>query len=136
MRTLTLWLMIAVTGLGGFAGAYHLYLENHPHRVLVVIDSSAAMAPDWLRLPALLDRLDDRPYTLFALATDKDMRHLWSRQLELSILRPNGERNLARLLSEDSHLRLEDTPERLLISNAPAAETAGLSAAGWRIIQL
>jgi hypothetical protein len=116
------------------AAAYHLYLERHPRKAIVVVDASAAMAPVWSQVQPLLDGLSGTRYTQFTLATERDLVHSWSPHLNLGQLVPVAPRDFSRLHGPDSHLAMADAPQRILITNASPAETAAFT--NWRIIRL
>lgn len=130
MRTFSLWLLGALLGLGGFAGGYHFHLESNPRRLLVVVDSSAPMRPVWERVRRRLDALAARRYTVFALASERDMLSLWSPHLSLGTLRrPAGERDFAALFAADNHLPPPDAIDEIVVIT-DADEVAFPS--GWR----
>lgn len=128
-----LWLLLAAIGFGVLAGGYHLYLERHPHRLLVIVDASEPMRDVWSRLAPRLRSLSARRYTEFALATQRDMVHHWSTHLNLGGLQPGGARDFGRLAASRNHLLLDEDPEVVLISNAPDQALASLPA--WRRIR-
>jgi len=82
MKAFFSWLAITLAAFGGLGGGYHLALEGNPHRVLVVVDSSFAMKPDWSRIPRVLDRIDNERYAQFALATEKGPVHGYGSRLD------------------------------------------------------
>lgn len=133
MKAFFSWLAVTLVSFGGLAGGYHLVLEGDPDRVLVVVDSSFAMKADWSRIPAVLDRLDDRRYARFALATEKGPVHGYRRYLDAARLRPYAPRDFARLGELDAAPELAGAEERILVTNATASETANLK--GWRIVR-
>ena len=71
MKTFLVWLVIAVASFASLGGGYHLYLSEHPRRILVVLDTSYAMQADWRAIPHVLEPISARVYTEFSLYTEK-----------------------------------------------------------------
>lgn len=133
MKAFFSWLAITLAAFGGLGGGYHLALQGNPHRVLVVVDSSFAMKPDWSRIPRVLDRIDNERYAQFALATEKGPVHGYGSRLDAGRLTPYAPRDFSRLDSLENTPELADADEYVLVTNASASETGGLS--GWTIIR-
>ena len=133
MKVFFSWLGVTLAAFGGLGGGYHLALDANPHRVLVVVDSSFGMKPDWSRVSRILDKIDDRRYSRFALATEKGPVHGYERRLDAGRLTPYAPRDFSRLDSFDGIAELAGAEEYILVTNAPAGETAGLS--GWAIVR-
>lgn len=133
MRAFALWLLLTLAGFGGLGGGYHLSLRGDPHRVLVVVDSSFVMKPDWHRVFGALDRIENRRYTQFALATEKGPVHGYRGQLDARRLTPYAPRDFSRLENLENTSELAGAEEIILVTNAPASSTVGLS--GWTIVR-
>lgn len=118
MRSLLIWAFIAALAFVGYAMSSHSYLTENPHRVLVVVDASAAMQSDWPTIKSPLAALDSSArYTTFALGTQRDLIHTWSEHLNLGHLRPGGERELD-TLNRAAHLPATPADRKILITNA------------------
>lgn len=133
MRAFAIWLLITLAGFGGLGGGYHLSLSSDPHRVLVVVDSSFAMKPDWHLVPRALDRIEKRRYAQFALATEKGPVHGYGRRLDEGRLTPYAPRDFSNLETLDAAPELAGAAEYVLITNAPPGDTGGLG--GWTIVR-
>lgn len=133
MKAFFSWLAITLVAFGGLGGGYHLMLDSDPHRVLVVVDSSFGMKPDWNRVARVLDRIDNQRYSQFALATEKGPVHGYGRRLDAGRLTPYAPRDFSRLDSLGNAAELAGAEEYILVTNAPAGETGGLS--GWTIVR-
>ena len=134
MRILALWLTIALSTFAALGGAAHWRLSADPQRIAVVLDSSYAMQTVWHRVPAALDALDDRRYAQFSLLTDKGRQHGWSRRLKLGGLRAYAPRDLAKLVDLDRYPEIDQADRIYFVTNAPTAETDGLT--DWTVIRL
>lgn len=133
MRAFAIWLLLTLAAFGGLGGTYHLALGRDPHRVLVVVDSSFAMKPDWHLVSEILDRIEKRRYARFALATEKGPVHGFATHLENGHLTPYAPRDFSRLGALENAPELAGAQEFILITNAPPDETASLD--GWTIIR-
>ncbi len=133
MKSFIIWLLVTLGGFAGLGGATHAWLESHPKRVLVVVDSSYAMTGAWPRLPGILNRLDDAPYSAFSLATEKGLVHGWQGALRLGQLRPYAPRDFGKLAAGGAIPELSQADEVILITGAGDAELAGLP--DWKILR-
>lgn len=133
MKAFFSWLAVTLVAFGGLGGSYHLVLNSNPHRVLVVVDSSFGMKPDWNRVPRILDKIDNQRYSQFALATEKGPVHGYKRRLEAGRMTPYAPRDFSLLDSLDNALELADADEYILVTNAPAGEIGGLG--GWTVVR-
>jgi hypothetical protein len=133
MKAFFSWLVVTLVAFGGLGGGYHLVLDGDPHRVLVVVDSSFGMKPDWGRVSRILDNIDNQRYSRFALATEKGPVHGYDRRLGAGRLTPYAPRDFSRLENLDNAPELAGAEEYVLVTNAPAGETGGLG--GWTIIR-
>jgi len=132
MKALGIWLVAWAIVFGAIGAGYHMVRQSSPNRIFVVVDSSFAMDPVWRDVTGILDDLDNEQYTEFALATDKGPEHGWQGELELSPgLSPWAPRDLSGITA---HPEIDEAAELILITNADASETAGLT--GWRIIRI
>lgn len=133
MKAFFSWLVVTLVAFGGLGGGYHLALDGDPHRVLVVVDSSFGMKPDWGRVSRILDKIDNQRYSQFALATEKGPVHGYGRRLDAGRLTPYAPRDFSRLENLDNAPELAGAEEYVLVTNASGGETGGLS--GWTIIR-
>ncbi len=133
MRAFLVWLVIACTGFGGLAGGYHVYLDQNPRRIAVVLDTSFPMQSVWSRVPGLLDRLGGRPYTEYALLTDKSRVHGWSGRLSAPGMTPYAPRDFGKLATPGQYPELEEATEVVFVTNADDASTAAFG--GWRVVR-
>lgn len=133
MKAFFSWLAITVASFAGLGGGYHLVLDRNPKHVLVVVDSSFAMKPDWSRIPGILDRIDDARYSLFALDTEKGPVHGYQRHLDGERLMPYAPRDLSKLKNISVQPEFARADKYILVTNAPASATAGLD--GWTIVR-
>ena len=132
MRPLFFWLLAAILGFSILTGSYHFQLLEHPRQLLVIVDASQPMAADWQAIEPMLNQLNQRRYTVFSLATEKDLVHDWSSYLALGLTRPRAGRDFSRLRSR-THLDLDSNPEVLFITNAEPLLTAEFS--DWHIVR-
>jgi len=129
-----LWLASATIVYGAIAGGWHLYLNANPRSLAVVIDASYPMQANWSQLRSQLDRIADRRYTRFALATEKGLQHSWDWNLNLGRVTPYAPRNFERLRSlRDSLTELREADEVWFITNAADAELGPF--ADWRLVR-
>ena len=128
-----LWLGIAIICYGGFIGFYDIYLERNPYKVLVVIDTSQEMRPDWVAVHPLLKKISSRRYSTFALASEKDIIHNWAPMLVLGDTTPNGSRDFSPLKAVPNHLDLSDSPQVHFITNAAQSELNSAPFIDWHI---
>ena len=128
------WLGIALGAYGGLAGGYHLYLEENPRKILVVVDSSFSMKPVWPELRRSLRAFQDQRYTSYALVTDKRTVHGWERGVEIGKVSPYAPRDFSKLEDNARAADFEDADEVIFFTNAPHSEIEEFS--GWRIVRL
>lgn len=131
MKTFASWLVLFVVAFGGFAGGYHLWLGENPRRVVVVVDASFPMQAVWPRIPQTLAALQHRPYSVYALETDKSTVHAFADRLSLGGTIAYAPRNFDRLKQGDG--LLDEADEVILVTNASAAELDGLP--GWKVVR-
>lgn len=133
MKPFLVWLIVAVVGFGGVGGYWHTTLSETPRHVLVVVDASYPMAPDWAAVNPVLHRLSDTRYATFALFTDKGKVHGWRSDLDLGATRPYAPRGLDRVLALSGIAEFELASRRILLTNAPAGELGNWS--DWEIVR-
>ena len=133
MRAFAIWLLLTLAAFGGLGGGYHLALGRDPHRILVVVDSSFAMKPDWHLVSGVLDRIEKRRYAQFALATEKGPVHGYAAHLDGGRLIPYAPRDFSKLGTLGDVSGLTGAQEYILVTNAPASETRDLG--GWTIVR-
>ena len=112
-----MWLGLCLISFAIAAGGYHVYLSSNPHRLLVIVDSSYEMQSMWSRVPKVLKQIGDRPYTEFALATEKKPVHGWASRLDLGRISPYAPRNFSAIDSGDNARLIANADSIVLISN-------------------
>ncbi len=132
MSPLLRWLLAAVASFGALAGGYHFYLLQHPHKVLVLLDTSFAMRDALPRVPGLLRGLQGRRYTVYALETDKAPVHGFADRLKLGRVDAYAPRRLSALAERAAVAPFDQADEVIVVSNAPAGELQLPS--GWRVV--
>lgn len=134
MKRFGIWLATATATYGAIAGGWHLYLEANPHSLAVVVDASYPMQADWGKLAPHWERIAERRYTRFALATEKGLQHSWDPALHPERITPYAPRDFERLRHlRDSLPELREADEVWLITNAGGAELAPF--ADWTIVR-
>jgi len=134
MKAFVKWLLIAVVIFGGSAASYHFYLKSSPRRIMVVLDSSFSMNQVWDRIPGVLEGLENRKYTKYALASDKGLIHGWLDSFKPGRTVPYAPRNLKNLASRLSLSELKESSEIYLVTSAGTEEISGID--GWKIIRV
>jgi hypothetical protein len=134
MKAFAKWLMLTLCFFGAAAGGYHTYLESHPKKVLVILDTSFPMGAVWDRVPPLLAAIEKHRYTVFALASDKGPIHGWRPTLELGRAVPYAPRDLKALNQRLQLPELGEATEVTLITNAAPHELP--TGTGWKILNL
>jgi hypothetical protein len=132
MKLFATWMLTLILSFGMLSGAYHLYLNNNPRKILVVVDSSFAMQPVWHRIPPLLEQIDRRRYSVYGLITEKSRIHVWKDRLNFGKVSPYAPRNFSGL-NEAKYPEIEDASEIYLLTNAEAAQLHDFK--GWRVLQ-
>ena len=133
MKPLALWLGLALSSFGALGGGYHLYLEENPRRILVAVDASYPMQSAWPGVRETLHRIQQRRYARFSLYTEKGKVHGWSDRLRAGKIQPYAPRDLDALARASGTPELEEASERVLVTNAPAAELAGFD--DWKVVR-
>jgi hypothetical protein len=126
LKTLAIWLGIAMAANGAAAGGYHAWLSADPRTLLVIVDTSYEMRGRREAVSARLDQLSNTPYTTYALYTEKARVHSWSDHLNGDKLRPFGPRSFERLASGSLGAELTEADSVVLVTNAPASALKGL----------
>lgn len=114
------WLAMTVAGFGALGGGYHLYLAEHPARILVVVDTSYPMEPSWSKLGAALDEIHGRRYSEFSLYTEKGPVHGWQPGLSLRSVSPYAPRDWSKLADIGRAKEFGEASEVILITNDPS----------------
>ena len=126
------WLAFTLAGFGSLSGVYHLYLEQYPSRVLVVLDSSFPMQSDLAQARAVLNEIGNRRYTEFSLYTEKDIVHSWHPQLTADSVKFYAPRDWSRLASIEGNPEFSGASDIILITNDPAPSQPG----NWTVVHL
>jgi len=132
MKLFATWALTFIVAFGTLSGAYHLYLNNNPRKILVVVDSSFAMQSVWNRIPQMLEHIDRRRYSVYGLITEKGRIHGWTDQLNLGKVSPYAPRSFSGL-SEVKYPEIAEASELYLVTNAEAAQLHDFQE--WRVLQ-
>jgi hypothetical protein len=132
MKPFVIWLACTLASFAGLGGGYHAALTASPRKVLVIVDSSFPMQPVWGRVKQAVERLEDRRYTQFGLATEKGPVHGWRGRLKLGQLAAYAPRNFDKLAQRDFP-EIGEATEVYLVTNAPDDELDRLD--GWTVIR-
>jgi hypothetical protein len=134
LKSFLQWLAFTVAGFGSLSGVYHLYLQENPSRVVVVLDSSFPMQPDQAQAIAILNEIGSRRYTEFSLYTEKGKVHSWLPQLGVpDSLRFYAPRDWSQLSSLENNPEFSAANETILITNDPAAANQRTD---WSVVHL
>ena len=134
MKSFFVWLSITVVLFATAGASYHFYLKSSPRKILVAINSSYAMQTVWPRLPGALDALCRRPYTEFALVTEKNRVHGWATECSFRGVTAYAQRDFSKFSRPNAFPEVEEANETYLITNAKESEIKTLS--NWKIIHL
>lgn len=132
MKPLAIWLAGFAILFGSYGGISHAMRSNDPHRVLVVVDSSFPMTGVWDQVAAELDRIDDRRYAEFALATEKRPIHSWANKLTLGAIDPFAPCGFDEVAAYPA---VAEADEVLLITTDGSCERTGLPS-DWTVVEL
>lgn len=127
------WLAFTLAGFGSLGGGYHLYLEQNPSRVLVVLDSSFPMQPDQAQTRDVLSEIGSRRYTQFSLYTEKGIVHSWRSGLSADNVTFYAPRDWSRLSSLENNIEFSEANETILITNDTAAANQPID---WIVMHL
>ena len=133
MKPFLAWLAITVAWFASLSGGYHLYLSEHPRRVLVVLDASYAMQADWREIPRVLEPITEQPYTEYSLYTEKSKVHGWKSIVSYERLRPFAPRDLTRLEELPRQPEFEEADRIIFVTNAGESELARLG--NWELVR-
>ena len=130
MKPLAIWLagVVVVFGIVAFV----TNAVRGTDRVFVVVDSSFPMTDVWNRVPAELDELDDQRFTEFALATEKNLIHDWSPDLDISGVNPFAPCSFDAVTR---YAEVGEADELVLITTETSCGTESLGD-DWTIIKL
>jgi hypothetical protein len=132
MKPLAFWLAGFGILFGSYFGISHAVRSNDPQRVLVVVDSSFPMGGVWDQVASELDRIDDRRYAEFSLATEKRPIHSWANKLTLGAIDPFAPCGFDEVAAYPA---VAEADEVLLITTEASCERAGLPA-DWAVVEL
>jgi hypothetical protein len=134
LKSFLQWLAFTVAGFGSLSGGYHLYLQENPSRVVVVLDSSFPMEPDKAQAMAVLNEIGDRRYTEFSLYTEKGRVHGWLPELRAPDSVPfYAPRDWSQLSSLENNPEFSAATETILVTNDPAAANQPTD---WTVVHL
>lgn len=134
MKAFITWLVCACIVFGGMSGGYHVYLGKNPRKILIGVDTAYPMNKDWHKVADILKSFDNKPYTQFALITEKNRIHTWDSRLNSGKLTPYAPRDLSKLKDTDFYPEIKQAGRAVFITNAPESETKKLDK--WEIINL
>jgi hypothetical protein len=127
------WLLIAAASFGSLAGGYHLYLSEHPRRVLIVLDASYPMQADWRAIPGVLKPISTQPYTEFSLYTEKSKVHGWTSTVAYERVNPFAPRDLSKLEDMQGEREFYEADRIIFVTNAGAGDLAGFG--NWELVR-
>lgn len=133
MKPFLAWFAITVVAFGSLGGGYHVYLSEHPRRVLVVLDASYPMQADWRDLPAVLEPIAGQPYTEYSLYTEKSKVHGWKSDVSYERVNPFAPRDLTKLDELRRQPEFEEADRIIFITNAGTSELARLG--DWELVR-
>jgi len=135
MKPFIIWTVITLIIFGTCSGAYHLYLEKNPRKILVAVDSSFPMKSAWPRIPQVLETIADQRYVAFSLVTEKNKIHSWSPELKLGTIVPYAPTDFSKLTSNEKYPEIDEAMQKYLITtDMEVSQNNNLK--GWTIIQL
>lgn len=129
MKAFAVWLGVTLMAFGATAAGAHLMLSAQPYRVAFVVDSSFGMSAGWSRVADVMREAAQRPYTQYAVVTEKGVVHSWSARPDLRNTHPYAPRDLSRLKQLAAMAPLSEADDVVLITNAASGELADLP--GW-----
>lgn len=134
MKTLAIWMAVTLVAFGVLGGVTHVHLSRHPRRILVAVDTSYAMTPDWSGVARVVHGLTRERYASFALVTDKGQIHGWAPWPDPPASLPlYAPRDFSRLTGPNRFPEIERADRLILVTNAPPTETKDLG--GWEILR-
>lgn len=126
MKALKVFALFIILHLAGWAGA-HVYLTQHPTQVLLVVDTSYALKPQFVAMEAWINRLQsDSRYQQVMVGTDKAMLGA----LDSIPSKANIFRTAFGRMTADNLQRYENTPasRKILLSDG------SIRPAGWEVV--
>lgn len=129
MKPLLIWSALVAVVFGGFAVV--TTTTRATDQVFVVVDSSFPMREVWSRVPRELDRIDDRSYAEFALATEKSPVHGYQDELVLGAVEPFAPCTFEEI---DAYPDAAAADERILVTTPGSCDTTELT--GWTIVEV
>ena len=135
MKPFIIWLVFTVFVFGASSGAYHLYLEKSPRKILVAVDSSFSMKAVWNQVPQALKTISaDQRYVTFSLVTEKTRIHSWSPELKLDSVVPYAPRDFSKFLDSGKYPEIDEAQQKYLITDSDGAQSNNFK--GWTVIPL
>jgi hypothetical protein len=129
VKPLLIWSALVAVAFGGFAIATDATRDTD--QVFVVVDSSFPMREVWSRVPRELDRIDDRSYAEFALATEKEAVHEYQEELVLGAVEPFAPCTFEGI---EASPQAAQADERILVTTPGSCDTSALT--GWTIVEI
>ena len=125
MKAFIVWLIIFVALYAGLSVPYHVYLQRHPRRVLIAVDTSYPMRSAWQQVSATIAAIPKERYSQFSVITDKTKIHSWQNQAKLGNVQLYGPRDLGKLLDRQRYPEINAARRIYLVTN-----TADLTSLG------
>lgn len=129
MKPFAVWAASVVVAFGALAGV--TTATRGTEQVFVVVDVSFPMAGLMTRVPAELDRIDDREYSEFALATIREPIHGFQSEL---VWAPKDAFAPCSIDDFTDYPDASSADERILITSAGSCLASELD--GWTIIEV
>lgn len=129
MKALAVWAAAVVVAFAGLAGV--TTATRGTEQVFVVVDVSFPMQGLMTRVPAELDRIDDRGYSEFALATIREPIHEFQSELEWA---PTDAFGPCSFDDFPDYPDASSADERILVTSVGSCLASELD--GWTIIEV
>jgi len=129
VKPLAIWVIGFLVVLGVFVLAVNIVRDTG--RVFVAVDSSFPMESVWIQVPDELNKIDDRRFSEFALATEKSLVHSWSDELRLGAVTPFAPCGFGDVAT---HNEVGEADNLILITTAASCPTEQF--VDWEIILL
>ncbi len=126
MKRFLLWLLVTAGLYTGLAVPYHLYLDAHPRRIAVAVDTSYEMDGTRVSVRETLLEIASTRYAVFSLHTEKVREHGWQEELETDPqLVAYGPRDLRALVDPARYPEILEADRLIVLTNAPDTRPLG-----------
>lgn len=132
MKAFGIWLAGFAAVFGLYGGITHTVRDADPERVFVVVDSSFQMREVWGEIAGELDRIDDRRYSEFSLATEKRLVHSWQGRLTMGAVDPFAPCGFDRVADYSQ----ASEADRVVVITTPGSCPVDALPDDWAIVEL